>query len=360
MLVNNISEIVSSKIRNLSFVLTCLVVLIHTPGIQNGMIINDFILRYIAGGMGISCIAVPLFFVISGYFLGKHVSDDRWYFKAVSSRVRTLVIPFFLLNAIWLPVYLGIHYIGVVYFGAGQTSSGMEVSIFNIIRLLGLLPWGGNVVVGLWYLRALFYLILFSPILVYIISSGWRKSLFSLVIIFVVWSLQDAYEWPSSLIGPMKFEFSARCPLYFGFGLFVSQYIDLEKIMSKSATKFLVPLAGCVASVLWLLFDFNNTFMRHMVLFVMTIGLGLLLFLLMPASRWPKIMAGNSFPLFVLHGMIIYLISIIFKGFNQYNFLLQRIGVLPFFIVTCILGIIIAQTLKIFVPRFAKLLFGGR
>ena len=166
-----IDLVLSSKLANMSFVLTCLVVLIHIPAAKNGMLINDFVLRFIKGDQGLSSIAVPLFFVISGFFLGRHIYEEGWYCKAIASRARTLVIPFFILNAIWFPIQLGVHYIGVLYFGANDTSPAMQISFYNIVRQLGMLPWGGNAVIGLWYVRSLFYLVVASPIFAYFIRK---------------------------------------------------------------------------------------------------------------------------------------------------------------------------------------------
>lgn len=85
-----ISQELSDKIANMSFVCACLVVMIHTP-FSVGTI--DQFVKYWIGG-GVASAAVPIFFIISGFFLGQHINEDGWYGRAVKKRIRTLVIPF--------------------------------------------------------------------------------------------------------------------------------------------------------------------------------------------------------------------------------------------------------------------------
>ena len=55
----------SNKIKNISFILTILVVILHAYNMQNDINIVSFIQTFISHG--IATIAVPIFFIISGY-----------------------------------------------------------------------------------------------------------------------------------------------------------------------------------------------------------------------------------------------------------------------------------------------------
>ena len=126
-----ISTAVSNKLRNISFICALLVVLIHVPSIENGLWLNDFALRWIKNGL--SMIAVPVFFVISGFLLGRHIDEQGWYAKAVKNRVRSLVIPFFVLNILYYPIFALFHYIGVKYFGADGSNRIMDLTLTNAL-----------------------------------------------------------------------------------------------------------------------------------------------------------------------------------------------------------------------------------
>ena len=48
------------------------------------------------GAHGLGKIAVPFFFLASGYFLAGHLDEDGWYGRKVKKRVFSLVIPLLL------------------------------------------------------------------------------------------------------------------------------------------------------------------------------------------------------------------------------------------------------------------------
>lgn len=178
----------SNKIANMSFVCACLVVCIHVPDVKVNFLDVAF---SVLVKQGLSIIAVPVFFVIAGYFLGRHVGEDHWYAIAVKKRIKTLLVPFFVLNLIWFPVKYGVHYVGVRWFAADASSTAMELTLYNFLYYCGILPWGGNVVTGLWFVRALFYLIIISPVIV------WMLRRWGCVVVFVMlalWCLQTSFR----------------------------------------------------------------------------------------------------------------------------------------------------------------------
>ena len=77
----------SNKIANMGFVCACLVVLIHSPMFGNvgfvTYLLKNFLVR----------IAVPAFFMISGFLLARHCGEEGWYCREVCKRVKTLLVP---------------------------------------------------------------------------------------------------------------------------------------------------------------------------------------------------------------------------------------------------------------------------
>ena len=181
-----------------------------------------------------------------------------------------------------------------------------------------------------------------------------------LLILFTAWCIQDMCLWPNALISPMRFEFNVRCPLYFVLGLCISQHDVFALFFRRPYVKVIVCSVGCMAFVLRFMFNVDHIVAAHLMSFVMTIGIGMLVITCMPEKKWPTILVGNCFPLFVLHGMAIYIISILLKSIRCYNVFVERFGVVPFFCAVVALSLVVAQVLKVFMPRLARLVFGGR
>lgn len=97
-----ISTELSTKITNATFVCTLLIVAMHLPyaGVNSCLDANWF--KYITH------LAVPLFFCISG-FLTSHSLDKHGISGLLLSRLKSLVIPYFVLNTLLIP-YLYVYH----------------------------------------------------------------------------------------------------------------------------------------------------------------------------------------------------------------------------------------------------------
>ena len=145
----------SNKIASMGFVCACLVVLMHSPA-SDGYCLAVYLLKDI-----LSMIAVPVFFIISGFLLARHCREDGWYKREVIKRIRTLLVPLWSLCILWLPIKYGIHHFGVLYCGADDSAGVMRLTWWNVLDI----PWGHAVVVGMWYVKALFLMVVLSPFL---------------------------------------------------------------------------------------------------------------------------------------------------------------------------------------------------
>lgn len=155
-----ISPSISHKIKNMSFLCAALVVAIHVPPWYGGgelslCSIDGFMHHFVA--QGVARIAVPFFFLCSGFFLAKHFSEGCWWRNAMATRVRTLLVPYFLwcgLSCLCrLPLSLYTDYVTESPFGTHFVSDiGGFVGLFGLDFTV-LPPMSG----ALWYLRALFF-----------------------------------------------------------------------------------------------------------------------------------------------------------------------------------------------------------
>ena len=149
---------VSSKISNMGLVCACMVVLIHVP--RAGGDFAWWMNRILQ--MGICKIAVPFFFIVSGYFLSKHFYECGWWEREVVKRMRSIVVPFivwtsaFTLMTIAAYVAMNVHK-GLPFFERITPSFVINSLGFNPLHLPGNEP--------LWYVRALFGCVLISPLL---------------------------------------------------------------------------------------------------------------------------------------------------------------------------------------------------
>lgn len=128
---------------------------------------------------GISRIAVPFFFVASGYFLSRHIGEEDWWRREIAKRVKTIVLPF----AIWALLYqiLVAPLCVIANIMAGRPLTA-NIALLNAdwLSVFGLQWDAWPATVPLWFLRALFILVVFSPLIIYLLRKMPRTFLFVL------------------------------------------------------------------------------------------------------------------------------------------------------------------------------------
>ena len=356
MINDRVSKGLSNKIANMSFVCACLVVLIHVPGERTGWFLNDFVYTWVKHGL--TLIAVPVFFIISGFFLGRHLDEVGWYQKAIKSRIRTLVIPFFALNLLWLPIFFVSHYIGVRYFGADDSNRAMDFTVMNILYWSGLLPWGGGCVVAIWYVRTLFYLVLLSPVLACFLRKGGFVQFLMPVLFLGAWCWQSRLDFDGTwLWEPMAFTFCFRCPLYFSIGMMLSRHNVFQ--LPPMYGIAVAPISICLL-VCCILCPVPDQSVKTFMTFVTTISLAFALWSVIPSRVWPQVLVRNSFRIFVLHGMILYFLPMPFKVCGLWPRVHNWPVVVPFWVITIVASIVVAEILRHCVPKASAIVFGGR
>ena len=336
----------SCKISNMSFFCACLVVLIHCPVSQTHFWYFEYFLK-----TKLTMIAVPCFFIISGFFLARHVSEESWYLDAIKKRIRTLLVPLFVLDAMWFPIKYGIHHIGVLRFGADGSSEVMRLTFYNVLSGIGIIPWGHTVVIGMWYIKALFLLVLISPALKYLVCYGKTRMIVSLVCMFVCYVMQNALL----VGGAWDYELNLRCTFYFMLGMALCKHDGLNEVRRFRYMSAVVALIA-----LFCLEKNIGQLMRSMILALATPAMSIIVWSLVPSRQWPQYLVGNSFPVFVTHGMILYLFPIPFKAIGLWNDIVNVLGPIPIWFVVMGIAITLSILVKRCFPNFSRVAFGGR
>ncbi|MBQ6244279.1 MAG: acyltransferase [Bacteroidales bacterium] len=223
----------SKAISSIRFPLAVMVVAIHSYFAVNGWALSD-VKNY---GLGcnsaqffiisishvIAQIAVPTFFLISGFLFFSHFGDggSRVWKRKISNRIKTLLVPYLL----WILLYIGYSalsgYKTILQDGLVEwlrSVGGMDVlwccKTWNLDRVD---LWGrplissAPVLVPFWFLRDLFICILFSPLFYFCFkdSSPRILKIGALVVLSVLFFTQTSLVVPG---------FSSLALFFFGVG----------------------------------------------------------------------------------------------------------------------------------------------
>ncbi len=178
------TEAKKDVITNLGMIGALLIVLLHIKP-ETDIYWQNIIVDFIYNKSGITSVAVPLFFGISGYLLVGHLNEKNWWRDALVKRIKSLIIPFF----IWTYILLTVKF--VLY----CTSSFLEINLVTpnpmpngidwlIMECLGLDLWHLAGIV--WYLRSLFFFVLLSPLLVWPIKKGLMPMTFLFLLLILI------------------------------------------------------------------------------------------------------------------------------------------------------------------------------
>lgn len=217
----------SQKIKRVSFLLMIMVVFLHSYNIdikQGGKILyfekglNWFIQNFISNGL--TRIAVPLFFIISGYLF---VLDQKTaigdFIVKIKKRFRTLIVP-----------YLFWAFFGILFYFILQTLPQSQ-SFFTkkLIKDYSFLEWlnalfNEPIPYQLWFLKDLIVMVILSPVIYFLVKKA-REAF--LLIIFSFWIFsQDTIFLTSEAL------------LFFSAGMYISIFKNKSQINSSNTLLF--------------------------------------------------------------------------------------------------------------------------
>ena len=334
----------SEKIRNLSFFSMLLVVLLHGQliSISTGYVL--WIQRLVSGEL--TRIAVPLFFAISGYLFFQNFSKPAYIFfrGKIHKRFYTILLP-----------YLFWSILGIVFLYLMQTclpnSSFFsrklitEYSLVDILYTIFINPIGTY---QLWFLKDLFILILFTPIIYW----GIKYLRFFLILLL-------CFFW----INGIQYFIQIESIFFFVLGGYIA--LEYKSILYKKySQKIIAILKFCI----WLIFcgflvEYNLGYYSHCI----GILLGIwslwcmydVLYSYIRRINNLKKLAGYSFFIYVAHEPLLTVIKKLLLCIGGSPIMILIIYFMAPLITICVC-VVIGCLLKDRFPKFYAFISGGR
>lgn len=331
----------SSKLYNLSFLCAALVVCIHIypelPLWTPAWFIHT-VLKF-----GLAQVAVPYFFVVSGYFAYRSLRKYSWT-GWLGRRARSLLIPYVLFNLLWMVTQC-------LYSPSTFTWSSM-------CEILGIYPWGMPKCYPLWFLKELYVFSLLTPL-----TFGLMKRRAVLGIIPVGSFLLTLALMSLTIISHRTYVvlYCADGIIWYTIGLFLGHFA-VERYKVPRWIYVVVSVVSVVGLLGYaVLYPYLGAIPRLLSIKAIIPFMMLSLWWIIPAKALPGWLSGTAFPIYLLHLFALKSTMFVAGGLLGRDYVNHTLtGV---FIQWCFalgMSVLLAVVLRRIMPRSAALLFGGR
>ena len=340
-------------IETMRFPLIFLVVIIHMVGFDspridfNGGAWSFYIFISEMFSHNLGRIAIPLFFIFSGYFFFRKLAEWTWdgYATQLKKKVKTLLIPYLFWNLTIVGVTLTLTYL-TAYLGMNR-EIGTTSSLYDIF-------WGMPANFPLWYMRDLMCMMVLSPLLYLFIRYAKAWEMLCLLVVYL-------YCLEMGIPG-----LSTTAFFFFMLGGYFA-------IFNKDVIVFCGRYKKVLA-VFTLLLLFNATLLNgtayheYAVRVFIIAGVMSAINLFNYLLRYPKLkqrllsLSASTFFIYVVHE--IYIINWLKGGFSRLPIAQSPWGMLVgYFVIPCICLLIcwgLYKILKIIAPGVLSFTTGGR
>ena len=303
----------------------------------------------------VSRIAVPGFFLISGYLFFLNTDFDKNnYISKLKKRVKTLLVPYLFWNLLFICYY----FILPIFAPSLFQEEGHEITLKNILCSLWVTR-DGHAINQFWYVRDLMVCTIFSPLFYYLFRGNRMVKMVGIITLFLVWFF--GLEIP--VIGP--YGFSSDALFFFGMGALLG--MNSITFTSYIKTPFWVIVAFVLSIADLLACDVNIHPLIHN-LYIIT-GLiasfylvGLYVDKKQNVSKNLMFLSSASFFVYAVHlpWIIIPLRKGLYRFLNPSDDMTLLLLYFVIVIVTVLLSLLLYYIMSRFLPRFTSVVTGGR
>lgn len=349
---------VSDTIRNIRLPLIVLVVMLHTFIIDEVMMGQVYVPsgKYPSFDIAVyalkACfgeVAIPLFFVMSGYLF--FVNIDKMlmhtYKKKLKTRVRSLLVPYLCWNSFFMLFVMLLQFVNPAW-----TSDKKMVMDFGVGDWLDAFWTLNNGLIPLWYVRDLIIISLFTPL----IYMAIRKAGFVLPTILGILYLMNEFKYAPGV--------GTRCSFLFVLGA----YFGIKKInFFALANRYFKILC-----TLYIVLTAADTYCWHMgehlgwlnqcTLLVGVFALSAFFYRMTERHKLllPDLLVEGSFFIFVFHMFIIYIPGRLWPALLPVNLVTVFIVQILIPLLVSAVCISIYWLLRKVLPTFTSVIVGSR
>ena len=333
-----ISDRASDRISNLSVLCMLLVIVQHIP---LGPLFTDHIGIFTG-------LAVPVFFMISGFFFVSHAESSSWWRDGLCKRVYTLLIPYLIANVLW---YL-----------ADSVLSGRAVGIHGFCVGLGLDLSERPAVGPLWYMRGLMiFMVLAGPL--YGLIRRAKGATASVVLILLLGAMAcrqvAAMTASEDLADFLKYGFNVQGLFFFTVGMAISRYEMRIKVPSTG--HFLLLLLAVLSLAVYFIGGFR---MLDGLMVVAMMAVAYLLWAVLPHIGSRNVFKRNLFAVYLYHAPVIACVQYAYRTFVRSDSGMSTVEWIVLngveFLLCIGFPILVSEALKRWSPNVARICFGGR
>ena len=338
----------SRKIANMNVIAAFMVVILHAGEPQ---MIGSSGWWWVEIFKTVSKVAVPYFFVAAGFFLAGHIDESGWWRKEVVKRMRTLMIPFVTWSLLWWLFYLPF---GIYADYLHSRELGFSLSLFDgkWVRILGINLFQCPFYSPLWFLRALFLIVVLSPVLSYCVKKAGGAILLFIAYWLITPEADHRDEW--------RWFFRYGVSL-FGMFWFVLGMVARNRVKNWADIyphgRWSAAIALAISVALLVVHCASrcgccNLGISLEPIFILFALYGAFYFV--PSIKFADVLTRNAFPVYLLHSFFIFMVGLMLKNQDSWLCLSART------IFAFVASLCCAAILKTLLPRFAAVVFGGR
>ena len=345
------NEIISRSIQLLRFPLIVAVVFIHSIVISDNFHVLGIIKNVLSNT--ICHVAVPMFFLISGYLFFRNVSCFRFsiYARKLRSRFKTLVLPYIFWNFIVISFFA----IGQMLFPSLFSGAFKSVKYFSFMDWLSIfwnsLGSGEPISFQLWFLRDLIVMVALTPL--FYVVGRYGKWMWIIALVLLRLSGFDLNVPGFSSVAISFFGIGAT------FGIIKWDDFELPKWMVMTLAVIYVT----VVIVEQFYFDAPwREFVHRAEVLLGCIVLAQVVFLLVKnGAKSNSLLTKYSFFIYCYHVVFLMVFSRLIKNLGVFHSEFAAITIYFFTpIIVVIIGICFYKFLELCLPRFLSVISGGR